>query len=418
MIKDCQKLTENKGFVYLWTSQIFSQITAQTMLFILLFRLYDLTGSSLATSLLWVSYSLPAIFIGPVASVTVDIFDRRKILIITNLLQAFLIFSYSLFSGNSLLLLYLSVLVYSIFNQFNDPAEIASLTYLVEKTSLPNANSLFFITTQASIVVGVTVAGLSGKTLGFQLSLRLCSLLLFISFLTAVLLPKMKAVRKFSGRLEKDLVAFVNLLRSGYEFIKNTKEILYPFLVLIFMQIMLSVITVNVPVITQKLFILPNEYSGILVIPAAAGAFVGAILTPKELNMGKRKLSLVKRSFFLITLSFILLIFLIPQLSEIYRISYGALSIFVLGYAFISVVIPTQTLIQEKTPDSFRGRVFGNYGFLLTLITIFPIILSATVIEIVGIRMFFFLLGVLVFSILLSFDDREKIVLFIEKGVR
>ena len=48
-------LVKNSKFVYVWLSQILSQLTISIMNFLLLIRLFAVTGSPIATSLLWVA---------------------------------------------------------------------------------------------------------------------------------------------------------------------------------------------------------------------------------------------------------------------------------------------------------------------------------------------------------------------------
>jgi MFS family permease len=54
--------------------------------------------------------------------------------------------------------------------------------------------------------------------------------------------------------------------------------------------------------------------------------------------------------------------------------------------SFIGIIIPSQTFLQEATPGGLRGRVFGNFWFLVTVATILPIIFSGAIVEIFGIR--------------------------------
>ena len=96
MFREYATLFSNKNFLYIWSSQVLSQITISVLNFLLLISLYNHTGSSVATSLLWVSYALPAILIGPIAAAVVDNIDNRKVLITTNLLQSLTILLYAL----------------------------------------------------------------------------------------------------------------------------------------------------------------------------------------------------------------------------------------------------------------------------------------------------------------------------------
>ncbi len=131
-------ILKNKKFVSLWVSQLLSQLTLNMLSFLILVRLFDQTGSTIATSMLWVSYIIPAILVGPFAAALVDWTDKRKTLIVSNLLQALVVLVYGLtYSPKSIFLSYALVFTYSFLNQFYVPAEAAALPTLVEKEELP-----------------------------------------------------------------------------------------------------------------------------------------------------------------------------------------------------------------------------------------------------------------------------------------
>src|SRR3990167_7049160 len=106
MTEDFKPLIRNSKFVYVWISQILSQLTIYIMNFLLITTLFNRTGSAIATSLLWVSYALPAIVVGPFGAAITDMVDRRKVLMITNLLQSLVIFLYALNYTKGIFLLY------------------------------------------------------------------------------------------------------------------------------------------------------------------------------------------------------------------------------------------------------------------------------------------------------------------------
>ena len=65
---------------------------------------------------------------------------------------------------------------------------------------------------------------------------------------------------------------------------------------------------------------------------------------------------------------------------------------FLLGIGLVSLIVPVQTLLQEKTPEDKRGRVFGVLGFAVTLASILPVLLTATIADILGVN---FILGII-----------------------
>lgn len=401
MITEFKKILGNSKFLYLWTSQLLSQVTVNMMNFLLLARLFTVTGSSIATSLLWVAYALPSIFFGPIGAASVDLVSRRKLLMVTNLLQALTVFGFIFTHQTSIFLLYVVVLIYSFLNQFYVPAESSSLPSVVSRQYLPQANSIFFITQQFSLVVGFGLAGVVQRFLGFNGSLIACSSFLFIAFISVSFLPEMKPRKKVPENLEHLILMFFKSIYEGYEFIKSKKTILFPLLLLLGIQIALAIIVVNLPAISTEILKVSIAYAGLLiVIPAGIGATVGSVLVSKLLKNGFRKKVVIKYS--LLTLGFSVLatslinIFLSTQL----RVIITPLLLILTGVGFIGVNIPTLTFLQEVTPSGIRGRVFGNMWFLVTIATIFPVLFSGLFTEFFGIR---FLLIIIAGSFLFAY---------------
>lgn len=394
-MQEFEAVIKKPQFISLWLSQILSQLTVNIMNFILLTKLFTVTGSTIATSMLWVAYALPAIFFGPIGAASVDLVNRRKILMITNLLQALTVGGFVLTHQSSLFLLYFVVVLYSLFNQFYVPAESSSLPSVVSKEHLAYANSLFFITQQGSLVLGFGVAGILLSLLGFTGSLILCSVFLFVAFISTTFLPDMKPTAKVPEALDKLLITFFKSIYEGYEFIKDHKIILFPLLLLIGMQVSLAVIIVNLPLIATEILKVSVNYAGLLVVvPAGIGAVIGSIVVPKNLHKNWRKKSVIEVSAALLSLGVFLIVFLIPFLPVMFRVLLEPLFVVLIGFGFIGITIPTLTYLQESTPLWLRGRVFGNLWFLVTIATIFPVLFSGVITEFFGVKTLLVLLMV------------------------
>ena len=401
MLSDFKPLVLNKNFRYLWISQILSQLTINIMNFLLLIRLYVDTGSTIATSLLWISYAIPAVVIGPIAAAAVDIFERRKVLIITNLLQAATIFFYALSHESSLFLLFGVAMAYSFLNQFYVPAEFSALPSIVNKAKLAHANGLFFMTQTASLIVGYGIAGVMFHLLGFNITLYICALLLFMAFVSVSFLPEMLTGAQVPEKFETAIVSFFKGILEGYKFITKDKRILYPFLLLMCLQISISIVVVNVPVFAKEILQVPFESLGyVLAIPLGLGAGLSGLTIPKLMKKAGRKKKLIETNLFFISILLFILIFILETLPANIRIALGVFSIMATGFSFVGILIPVQTFLQEKTPGGFRGRVFGNYWFLVTAITIFPVIFSGAITDFLGIKILLFMLFGLTVAIL------------------
>jgi len=343
-------LKENKYFSFLWGSQILSQLTVNSMNFLLLIRLFAETSSSIAVSMLWLAYSLPALFFGPFASPLVDRFNKRKLLAVTNLLQSLVILGYAFSFERYTFLPFLVVFFYSALNQFYLPAETATIPLVTKKPYFADANSLFLITQQGALVLSATLATFASHLLGFRTSIMLCAALLFLAFLSVLKLPKGPEGTIRSKKIEDSIETFIVSAFEGVKFIQGDKVIYYPLLLIILMQIILSVVVISIPQITQEVIGLPVSLAGLVVIPTALGTISGAILIPKLIRKGWRKIVLVKNSMAAISL-LVLGVVLTSFLGNLNaRLMISSLLVAGVGFSFIGIMVPTQTFLQEHTP--------------------------------------------------------------------
>jgi MFS family permease len=409
MLQEFKPVFKNKRFLYLWASQITSQLSINIMNFVFLIWLFDKTGSAISTSFLWVAYSLPAILVGPFASATVDLIDRRKLLIITNLLQSLTVFLFAFSHQGNIFLLFEVVFIYSLLNQFYVPAESASLPSLLPKERLAQGNSLFFLTQQGSLVVGFGIAGFILALLGFEYTLFLCAFLLFVAFLSTVFLPRLTTGNEFPHSFESAVTGFFGKITEGYKFIKSERKVLTPFILLLVFQVSVQVATVAVPSIAKDLLGLSLNTAGIyILVPAGIGAILGIMILPKLIAKGWRKKKVIENSLILVGVFLFLFTFLIPLLPYSFRVVSTFFSFAILGLSFVGVTIPSQTFLQESTPKELRGRVFGNFWFLVTIASVLPVIFSGSIIEFLGIRillLIFSLLTITAFFISKKFGD-------------
>ena len=403
MLKEFKPVLKNKNFIYLWLSQILSQITISIINFLMVVRIYSETGSTIATSLLWIFYALPAVLIGPIAAASVDFVAKRKILMVTNLLQSATIFFYAFMHDARFFLLFWVVFIYAFLNQFYLPAEQSSLPFILPKKHLPQANSLFFITPQASLIIGFGISGILNKLIGFENSLFLCSALLFLAFISVYFLPELKSLNKLKGTFEESIFDFFKQILNGYKFIKENKFILSPFVVLLLMNTALTSTMITVPALAKDVLKIQLNSAGVLiVVPGGIGASLGAVIISKLLKKGWRKKRAIELFLTLLVFSVILFIFVIPYLNYAGRIIMTIISAVLLGVSYIGIVVPTQTFLQEATPGGLRGRVFGNFWFLATIFNIIPILLSGAIVEVFGVRVLYTLIGAIFVGILIT----------------
>ena len=133
----------HRNFAQLWIGQLLSTIAFWMLFLALPFYVYRITGSALATGTLFLVQTLPRVLLSSIAGVFADRWDRRRTMIISDLIRAVLILPILLVrSSDQLWIIYLFAFVTSVVAQFFDPAKNAIIPSIVPNSLLLAANGL------------------------------------------------------------------------------------------------------------------------------------------------------------------------------------------------------------------------------------------------------------------------------------
>ena len=156
-----------RNFALLWFGSLIS-ITGDWMLLVALpIYVFRLTGSALATGAMFAAGLLPNVLFGSVAGVFVDRWDRRRTMVIANLLLTISILPLLIVPTTGLLwVVYAVAFVQSCVGIFNEPAENSLLPRLVEGEHLVAANSLNAMNNNIARLAGPALGGLVVGWLG------------------------------------------------------------------------------------------------------------------------------------------------------------------------------------------------------------------------------------------------------------
>ena len=144
-----------RNFALLWCAGLISLIGSRAMMTALPFYVYQQTGATLATAALFAAAYLPMVLLGSVAGVFVDRWDRKRIMVLTNLIQTVVMLLLLLVRSSTWLWLVLLVaFVETSVAMFFGPAERALLPRLVREDQLIPANALAGL---LSVAGGITL---------------------------------------------------------------------------------------------------------------------------------------------------------------------------------------------------------------------------------------------------------------------
>jgi dTMP kinase len=133
------------AFRKLWNSMVFSSLGDWLGLLATTALAQKLSGGSYATANfaiagVFIARLLPAVFLGPIAGVIADRFDRRKLMVFSDIIRAGLYISIPLV--NTYLWLYTAMILVECMTLFWSPAKEATVPNLVGKERLESANQV------------------------------------------------------------------------------------------------------------------------------------------------------------------------------------------------------------------------------------------------------------------------------------
>ena len=157
----------NRNFRYLWLSQIISLLGDWFNLIASAALVANLSNSGLAIGGIFLARLLPPFLLGPVVGVVADRFDRKKILVFSDILRAIVVLGFLLIRDeHNIWLLYVLTILQLSISAFYEPTRAAVLPAIVPKEELVTANALSGATWSTMLALGAALGGLATALFG------------------------------------------------------------------------------------------------------------------------------------------------------------------------------------------------------------------------------------------------------------
>jgi hypothetical protein len=358
MLKDFrQLLRQNRNYRYTWVGQVVSEIGDHFNNIAVFSLAMETTRSGLVVSGVMLSRAVPAIMAGPLAGVILDRFDRKRIMLASDLIRGVvaLAFVLTVHHHQSWLLYVLSGLLMGA-SPFFTSGRASILPTITSREELHTANSLTQTTQWTTLTVGTMVAGLSAASLGYQWAFVLNSLSFFAS---AACIWQLRGAGSFRAKREalaEDLVVRPwHEYREGLLYMRSSPLILGIALVGVGWASGGGAAQILFTLFGEQVFNRGPAGIGIIWSAAGLGLLVGGTLAH---GVGRR---ISFRGYKLaVTLCYVVhggAYVLFSQMR-----SFAAALFFIalsrLAVAVSSVLNVSQLL--RRVPDEFRGRVFAT----------------------------------------------------------
>jgi MFS family permease len=400
----------------IWAAQVLSQTAQNAVNYALVVEVERLTHSSTNVGWVIVSFSLPALLLGPPAGVFVDRVSKRGVLLWTNVLRCVLMAAY-LIVPRSLIGIYGVTFIASAVSQFFSPAEGAAIPLLVRRKDLIAATSLFNLTYTGAQVAGFVLIGPTLYKLVGAWPIFVAVVVMYaLAAVCIALLPRWErpagTLREAIGRALQLRTVWADMLEAR-RFLSFAPGVTLAIGYLALATALLMTLATLGPGFVARVLGLGAEDAGYVLAPAGLGMLVTtALLGHFAANADRRKLAsrgLIGMAFSISALAMIRWVFnlvvaelerrgpgILPLGEEVAYLGTVCLITFSLGVEFSCITIPAQTVVSEATEPHIRGRVFALLFMLTGTASAIPVLIIGALADHLGIAPMLLALAVLV----------------------
>ena len=350
------RLALDSSFAALWTGQLISLMGDRIHQVAVAFVVFYATGSPIAVGIAFFVATVPNLLFGAVAGTLVDRWDHREVMIVSDLLRASLVLLLPIAAAVNLLLIYPIIFLITTISVFFRPAKGAILPRIVAPQDLNAANSAIWIVDAFADVGGYAIAGLFVALLGPQLPLAFwADAVTYVASAFLIASISVAPVKRLGAAAAGKGAGFVNELRAGWTFLRRERSVFANTVQAMVAQFMLGVLIALLPVYAEQHVIAApvagSAVYGFLEGGIGAGNLIGGFL----IGLIGSRIAIGKMVIFgyLFTGVCIAALALTGNFAAAMALTFGA------GVGNLAFVIPSQTLVQTRTPPELMGRLLG-----------------------------------------------------------
>jgi MFS family permease len=351
-------LRRNRNYRYTWMGQVVSEIGDHFNNIAVFALAMELTHSGLVVTGVMLSRAIPAITVGPLAGVVLDRFDRKQIMIASDLTRAIVALGFVLAAvWHQSWLLYLFSALLMVASPFFTAGRSAILPAIASKEEIHTANSLTQTTQWTTLTVG-TFLGATVIAIGYEWAFAFNALSFVFS---AWAIWNLRAPKGSEFRAERTGLDETEVVRPWHEYTEGLRYMRS--VPLVFGIVLLSVGWATGGGAAQILFTLFGEIvfnrgaAGIGMIWGCAG--LGLLLGGIVANWVGRRLSF--RDYKLVVfIDFVVHGSAYVLFSQVRQFQLALLFILVSRTGMAVNSILNYSYLLRTVADQYRGRVFAT----------------------------------------------------------
>ncbi|KXI44070.1 transporter, partial [Bacillus cereus] len=405
-----EKLWLHKNFLLLTFGNVTSKLGSKIYEVMLAWWLVEKTGSAKLFGMVTAAGLISVVVCNIFSGVIADRFNKKHILIISDLISAIVCIIVGLFVMNDVLhvpILVLAAILLGITNSLFTPTLKAILPSLIEKEMIVSANSITTVISQVVTVSAPLIAGMmiKGFSFGLGVAFLVNGITYFVSAISELCIKYCHKVEKTSKNIK-----FLTDIKEGYSYVKNQKWLLH----LIYVSAVVNLFIAAYNTILPMYFLHSYSDDGSLYSYAlgaeAVFAIIAGIVISKKKNDNPTPASLKKELIFC-GVPIILL-----QLIQVSYISILLVGFF--GYYLTKFNIYFFSIVQREVSKDKLGRVFSIiFMVALSIMPLGNLIFGLFSNQIISFVFIITGAGIIISTLLIKVNDLEDISIENDKGI-
>ena len=384
-----------KTFFTIWTGQAFSQLSSSVLQMAIVWDLIANTNSSIILALSGIMAFLPQGLLGPFIGVFIDRYDRKTIMVISDLVIALASLSLVVVGMFGVLPIWLVMMVLcirSIGSAFHTPSLQAVTPLIVPNDMLAKCSGYSQTLQSVSLIISPALAAALYAVwdINYIILIDVVGALIALITLAVSNIPKLEDIEK------SEVPNIIEEAKDGIKALKRHNLLVFMIICALFSLVYMP-IYVLYPMMTLSYFGGTSWHAGFVEIVFGVGMLIGAV-TLGVCGGFKNKIHTMTISTLLIGLG-LLLSGTLPVNGFIW---FAVLS-GIIGFASPFYTGIQNVIFQEKIEPEYLGRVMSLSGSLMVISTPVGIAISGFVSEKIGIENLFLVLGIIIVVISLLF---------------
>jgi MFS family permease len=366
-------VSNNHNYRRLWLSQVVSNFGDWFGLLAVYALITHYSDSEFLLGLIIVVKMMSLATFSPFAGYITDRFNRRRLMIICDVLRGIIITGMLLVNSyETLWLAYVLTALQMMLSAIFEPAKTSSIPNVTTKGELVDANVLSAASWSVIFTMGMGIGGLATAWLGTDLVFIIDGLSYILSswFIYRAVIPQKKMDEKERRRTRNPLTG----IKEGFQYLLSNAHVLRPSLAKGSFTMFLGALTYMLILVSEEVLMMGSVGLGLLYsargIGTGIGPVVGRRVFPRERNwvraMGLAMIfgGLMYAVVGLTSSLIVMLIF-----------------VFIAHAASGANWVMSTVLLQRRTPDTFRGRIFSTEWLLYTLAQSASVTVASLILE-------------------------------------